>query len=108
MATTRETVLMQKQILELHRQGRSERAIAKIVGKNRRTVARIIERGEAVQHIANKLNYSFDAYLKSARKTALRSKEELRSISSSETSQDLALILILHSYHAFRGMKLFY
>ena len=36
---------MQTQILELHRQGRSERAIAKIVGKNRRTVARVIERG---------------------------------------------------------------
>jgi hypothetical protein len=49
MAATRETVQMQKQILELHRQGRSERAIAKIVGKNRRTVARIIARGEAVQ-----------------------------------------------------------
>lgn len=49
MAITRETVPMQNQILELHRQGRSERAIAKIVGKNRRTVARIIERGEAVR-----------------------------------------------------------
>jgi transposase len=48
MATTRETVLMQKQILELHAQGKSDRAIAKIVGKNRRTVARIIERGEAI------------------------------------------------------------
>lgn len=48
MATTRETVPMQNQILELHRQGRSERAIAKIVGKNRRTVARVIERGEAI------------------------------------------------------------
>lgn len=48
MAVTRETVPMQKQILELHRQGRSERAIAKIVGRNRRTVAKIIERGEAV------------------------------------------------------------
>ena len=48
MAITRETVAMQKQILELHRQGRSERAIAKIVGKNRRTVARIIKRGDAI------------------------------------------------------------
>jgi len=47
-AVTRESVPMQKQILELHKQGRSERAIAKIVGKNRRTVARIIARGEAV------------------------------------------------------------
>ncbi len=45
MTTVKVTVPMQTQILELHRQGRSERAIAKIVGKNRRTVARIIERG---------------------------------------------------------------
>jgi len=36
---------MQEQILELFRQGRSERAIAKIVNKNRRTVSRIIKRG---------------------------------------------------------------
>ncbi len=49
MAVTRETVPMQKQILELHRQGRSDRAIAKIVGKNRRTVRRVIERGAAVE-----------------------------------------------------------
>ena len=49
MALTRETVPMQNQILELHRQGRSDRAIAKIVGKNRRTVTRIIARGEAVR-----------------------------------------------------------
>jgi transposase len=49
MAITRETVPMQNQILELHRQGRSDRAIAKIVGKNRRTVARVIARGEAIQ-----------------------------------------------------------
>ena len=48
MAITRETVSMQNQILELHRQGRSDRAIAKIVGKNRRTVTRIIARGEAI------------------------------------------------------------
>ena len=48
MATTRETVPMQMQILELHDQGKSDRAIAKIVGKNRRTVARIIKRGKAV------------------------------------------------------------
>jgi IS30 family transposase len=40
---------MQKQILELHGQGMSDRMIAKIVGKNRRTVVRIIKRGEAVQ-----------------------------------------------------------
>lgn len=45
MATVKVTVPMQTQILELHRQGRSDRAIARIVGKNRRTVARIIERG---------------------------------------------------------------
>lgn len=49
MAATRETVPMQKQILELHRQGRSDRAIARIVGKNRRTVARVIARGEAIE-----------------------------------------------------------
>jgi transposase len=49
MAQTRVTVPMQKQILELHRQGKSDRAIAKIVGKNRRTVTRIIQRGEAVR-----------------------------------------------------------
>lgn len=49
MTTTRETVPMQNQILELHRQGRSERAIARIVGKHRQTVARIIARGEAIQ-----------------------------------------------------------
>ena len=48
MAITRETVPMQNQILELHEQGKSARAIAKIVGKNRRTVARIIERGKVV------------------------------------------------------------
>ncbi len=48
MAVTRETVAVQKQILELHRQGHSDRAIAKLVGKNRRTVARVIARGEAV------------------------------------------------------------
>jgi hypothetical protein len=48
MATTRETVPMQKQILELHKQGRTDRAIAKIVGKNRRTVARIIKRGDVI------------------------------------------------------------
>jgi transposase len=48
MAITRETVPMQNQILELHRQGRSDRAIAKIVGKNRRTVAKIISRGSPV------------------------------------------------------------
>jgi transposase len=48
MATTRETIPMQNQILELHKQGRSERAIAKIVGKNRRTVASVIARGEAI------------------------------------------------------------
>lgn len=45
MAIVKVTVPMQAQILELHRQGRSERAIARIVGKNRRTVARVIERG---------------------------------------------------------------
>jgi len=45
MATEKVTVPMQIQILELHRQGRSERAIARIVGKNRRTVSRIISRG---------------------------------------------------------------
>lgn len=49
MAITRETVPMQKQILELHGQGMSDRMIAKIVGRNRRTVVRIIKRGEAVQ-----------------------------------------------------------
>jgi transposase len=48
MATTRVTIPMQNQILELHKQGKSDRAIARIVGKNRRTVTRIIERGEAV------------------------------------------------------------
>lgn len=48
MAVTRESVPMQKQILELHKLGHSDRAIAKIVGKNRRTVARIIARGEAI------------------------------------------------------------
>lgn len=45
MAAVRVTVAMQEQILELFRQGRSERAIAKIVDKNRRTVSRIINRG---------------------------------------------------------------
>lgn len=45
MATEKVTIPMQTQILELHRQGRSDRAIAKLVGKNRRTVARIIKRG---------------------------------------------------------------
>jgi transposase len=49
VAITRETVPMQKQILELHGQGLSDRMIAKIVGRNRRTVVRIIKRGEAVQ-----------------------------------------------------------
>lgn len=39
---------MQEQILELFRQGRSARAIAKIVKKHRTTVSRIIERGTAV------------------------------------------------------------
>jgi transposase len=39
---------MQNQILELHRQGRSIRAIAKIVHKDRRTISRIIARGEAI------------------------------------------------------------
>lgn len=39
---------MQKQILELHKLGESDRAIPRIVGKNRRTVTRIVERGEAV------------------------------------------------------------
>ncbi len=48
MAITRETVPMQNQILELNGQGKSVRAIAKIVGRNRRTVARIIERGKVV------------------------------------------------------------
>ena len=48
MAITRETVPMQNQILELHRQGRSIRTIAKIVHKDRRTIKRIIERGEAI------------------------------------------------------------
>lgn len=45
MTTVKVTIPMQTQILELHRQGRSARAIAKIVGKNRRTVTRVIERG---------------------------------------------------------------
>jgi transcriptional regulator len=48
MAATRETVLMQKQVLELKKQGKSDRAIAIILGKNRRTVSRIIARGEAI------------------------------------------------------------
>ena len=48
MAGTRETVLMQNQILELRKQGRSTRAIARIVGKDRRTIEKIIERGEAI------------------------------------------------------------
>ena len=34
---------MQTQMLELFRQGRSERGIAKIAGRNRRTVSRIIK-----------------------------------------------------------------
>jgi len=45
MATVRVTIAMQTQILELFRQGRSERAIAKIVKKHRRTVSKIIKRG---------------------------------------------------------------
>lgn len=49
MAAIRVTVEMQEQILELFRQGRSERAIAKIVNKNRRTVSRIIQRGAVVK-----------------------------------------------------------
>jgi IS30 family transposase len=49
MATIRVTTAMQMQILELFRQGRSERAIAKIVGRNRRTVSRIIKRGTAMK-----------------------------------------------------------
>jgi transposase len=48
MATMRVTVAVQTQILELHRQGRSERAIARIMKRNRRTVSRIIKRGTAV------------------------------------------------------------
>jgi transposase len=45
MATEKVTIRMQAQILELHREGRTARAIARIVGKNRRTVARVIKRG---------------------------------------------------------------
>lgn len=48
MTTVKVTIPMQTQILELHRQGRSERTIARLVGKNRRTVARIIARGTTV------------------------------------------------------------
>jgi hypothetical protein len=48
MTTVKVTIPMQTQILELHRQGRSERAIAKIIGMNRRTVGRIIKRGAVV------------------------------------------------------------
>ena len=45
MAAIKVTIAMQEQILELFRQGRSERAIAKIVKKHRKTVSRIIKRG---------------------------------------------------------------
>ena len=45
MAAIRVTVAMQEQILELFRQGRSARAIAKIVKKHRKTVSQIIKRG---------------------------------------------------------------
>jgi transposase len=48
MATMRVSMAMQTQILELHRQGRSDRAIARIIKRNRRTVSRIIKRGTAV------------------------------------------------------------
>lgn len=45
MPAIRVTIAMQEQILELFRQGRSERAIAKIVKKHRKTVSQIIKRG---------------------------------------------------------------
>ena len=48
MATVKVTAAMQSQILELHRQGRSDRAIAKIVGENCRRVSRIIKLGFGV------------------------------------------------------------
>ncbi len=44
--------------LELHRPGHLERAIAKIVGKNRRTVARIIERSTVANHGADIPNWA--------------------------------------------------
>ena len=49
MAFTRGTVAMQNQILELLRQGKSDRAIAKIVGKNRRTISKIIAQRSAIK-----------------------------------------------------------
>ena len=49
MATIRVTTAMQTQILELARQGRSVRAIAKIVQKHRKTVSDIIKRGTAMK-----------------------------------------------------------
>ena len=49
MATIRVTTAMQMQILELARQGRSVRAIAKIVQKHRKTVSDIIKRGTAMK-----------------------------------------------------------
>lgn len=47
MARTRMSIPMQNQVLELHSQGRSVRSIAKILKKDRRAVARVIERGKA-------------------------------------------------------------
>lgn len=46
MAQVRMSIPMQKQILELHSQGRKIRAIARILKKDRRTIARVIEKGK--------------------------------------------------------------
>jgi transposase len=51
MARVRTSLDTQKQILELHSQGRRIRAIAKILGKSRKTVRKIISQGEALKDI---------------------------------------------------------
>lgn len=48
MAVTRTSILMQKQILELHAQGKTARKIAKLLKISRNTVRAVLDRGEAV------------------------------------------------------------